>query len=59
MISLKGHRIVDLTWELVSRVTRMDQTIEEVCIEISICVLILIVIGIFGFLYLAHTGRIS
>ena len=29
MISLKGHRIVDLTWELVSRVTRMDQTIEE------------------------------
>ena len=29
MISLKGHRIVDLSWELVSRVTRMDQTIEE------------------------------
>ena len=29
MISLKGHKVVDLTWELVSRVTRMDQTIEE------------------------------
>ena len=29
MISLKGHRIVDLSWELVSRVTRMDQTVEE------------------------------
>ena len=27
MISLKGHRIVDLSWELVSRVTRMDQTV--------------------------------
>ncbi|MDG2070758.1 MAG: hypothetical protein P8J55_03260 [Pseudomonadales bacterium] len=29
MISLKEHKVVDLTWELVSRVTRMDQTIEE------------------------------
>ena len=29
MISLEGHRIVDLSWELVSRVTRMDQTVEE------------------------------
>ena len=29
MISLEGYRIVDLSWELVSRVTRMDQTVEE------------------------------
>ena len=29
MISLKGHRIVDLSAELVSRVTRLDATIEE------------------------------
>ncbi len=29
MISLEGHRIIDLSWELVSRVTRMDQTVEE------------------------------
>ena len=27
MISLKGHRIVDLTWELVSRVTRMGRPV--------------------------------
>ena len=29
MINLKGHRIVDLSAELVSRVTRLDATIEE------------------------------
>lgn len=29
MISLKGHRIVDLSAELVSRITRLDATIEE------------------------------
>ena len=29
MISLKGHRIVDLSPELVSRVTRLDMTVEE------------------------------
>mgnify|MGYP001216506623 FL=1 len=28
MINLKGHRVVDLTWELVSRVTRLDGTVE-------------------------------
>ena len=28
MISLKGHRMVDLTWELVSRVTRLDTSVE-------------------------------
>jgi kynurenine formamidase len=29
MISLEGHRVVDLTVELVSRVTRIDATVEE------------------------------
>jgi len=39
------------------RKAKRDQTIEEIGIALSIGVLILIVIGIFGFIYLTHTGR--
>ncbi len=35
------------------------QTLEDVGLAVAIGVLVLLVIGIFGFIYLAHTGRLN
>ena len=41
------------------RKARRDQTIEDVGLAVSVVVLLLVLLGIFGFIYLAHTGKIS